>query len=117
MKSSRKIVVLAVVSAGIIMFWLIPGINKAKETRYVRYVENVDAAVAHIHSLDVTSRPDTTRKKRKVYDKEVIEPSKTKKVTTEMFSRATHYEAMEPMLEVDSVLELVEKSDSLVVIQ
>jgi hypothetical protein len=117
MKSSRKIIILSLVSAGIIIFWLIPGINKAKETRYVRYVENVDAPEAHVHSLDATLQSDTTREKRKVYNKEVIEPAKTKKVSAEMFSRATHYEAVEPMIEVDSVLELVEKSDSLVVIQ
>jgi hypothetical protein len=115
MNSSKKIGFLSLLVMGIVAFWLIPGINKAKETKYVRYYENVDEPVKKPQTVESLSQSDTTarKKKRKQYKREIIEPSKTKKVTAKMFSRAGQFE----LLERDSSLELVESNDTLVVIQ
>jgi len=115
MKPIKNVLILSLIAGCIIIFWLTPGINTAKETRYVRYYENVDMKPA-----PVAGKKEKTKKSTadtipgKVYKKEVIEPHKTKRIDPEMFSRAMQYE---PLVE-DSVMlyEVVEVSDSLAVI-
>jgi hypothetical protein len=115
MKKIKNILILSLIAGCIIVFWLMPGINTAKETRYVRYYENVDMKSTTVsgenHKIEKTM-VDTIP--GKVYKKEVIEPRKSKHIEPEMFSRAMQYE---PMAE-DSIVvyEVVEGSDSLAVI-
>jgi hypothetical protein len=115
MKPIKNVLILSLIAGCIIVFWLIPGINTAKETRYVRYYENVDVKSAAVDTENRKIKKTTVDTiPGKVYKKEVIEPRKSKRIDPEMFSRAMQYE---PLAE-DSIMiyEVVEVSDSLAVI-
>ena len=91
MKSSKKPFVLAVASIAIVIFWVIPGVNKGNNIEYVRYYEDVDGLPTN--ALHGTLSPaDTARPNKKVYKKEVIKPAKERKVSAKIFSRAMQFE-------------------------
>lgn len=93
MKQLSKIVTLAVVGAGIVVFWLMPGINQAADKEYVRIYEDTDyqkiAALPGYHF----AVNDTTKNKEKKYKKETIKhKDKLSKVNGKMFSRIAQFE-------------------------
>jgi hypothetical protein len=92
MKPLKRAMLLSIMIMAIIVFWLAPGINSAKHRSYVRYYEDTD-----LPAKDIAFASDTTVKKktRKVYKKEVIEPSKTKEVSGKMFSRVAQFRPVE----------------------
>lgn len=93
MKQLSKIVMLTVVGACIIVFWLMPGINQAADKEYVRIYEDTDyqkiAALPDYHF----AVNDTTKNKEKKYKKETIKhKDKLSKVNGKMFSRIAQFE-------------------------
>jgi hypothetical protein len=92
MKQLSRIVVLAVVAAGIIVLWLVPGINQAENMTYVRIYEDTDFKSQR--TLDLNTR-DTTSKvdQKKKYKREKIRSKdKLRKVNGKMFSRIVQFE-------------------------
>jgi hypothetical protein len=117
MTPTRKATILFSVSMLIVFFWVIPGINHGKETRYVRYYEDTDkTAINRLASQrdGHLNQADTTRRQARKLRKEIIEPRKSRRVDGKMFSRAMQYEPI--IQEQDSLLELAE-NDSLAVMQ
>ena len=117
MNPTKKVVFLFSVSMLIIVLWIIPSINRGKETRYVRYFEDTDApAVNRLTSFSkpVMNQADTTRRKTRKFRKEIIDTRKARRVNGKMFSRAMQFE---PMIEErDSLTEFAQR-DSLAVMQ
>ena len=102
MKSLRTIIALSAITAGIVVFCLVPGINKAEATRYTRVYEDMDPPYVPVlkTSLEVTpgdtakSKTEKTAKayRKTKYKKESIEAgSKLSKIKPSMFSRAIHF--------------------------
>jgi hypothetical protein len=93
MKQLSKIVVLAVVAAGIVVLWLIPGINRAENMTYVRIYEDTDYKAqmlpASLNSGDTASK--LARKKKYKYEK-IRSKEKARKVNAKIFSRVAHFE-------------------------
>jgi hypothetical protein len=99
MKNSKNIIGLSFIVAGIIVCWLIPGINKAGISSYERAYEdtwNNNSSFAYV------APGDTIKPARKVYRTEEISPKKDKKVNMKMFSRAVQFQ---PVAESDSLQE------------
>lgn len=104
MKSIRSILILSVAVMAIIMFWLIPGVNSAKNVEYVRRYEDTDyRREAQVvgdtinKKLNEKQEAKATRQTRekKVYKEERISTKdKLSKITPAKFSRAAHFEAM-----------------------
>jgi hypothetical protein len=98
-----RILSLFVIVAGIIGFWLVPGINKAGDVTYMRRYENTDP---------VESQQDTTKEVKadkkinvKYYKTELIKPkTKLEEIDPEMFSRSAQFEKIEE-LAVETVFE------------
>src|SRR5688500_9182817 len=110
MKPSKKIIILTAVVAAIVLFWLVPGINKANYTRYTRVYEDTDRKPEKVSIADTfTLYLPAKAAPPKVYKKESIEPEASlKDIEPEMFSRATHFHediilAEEEIVEYDSV--------------
>ena len=93
MKQLSKIVVLAVVIAAIVVLWLMPGVNQAKNTTYVRIYEDTDVA---LHVPESRLPKDSVKHKDKNSKKYKVEKIKRKKkpsqVSMKMFSRVAHFE-------------------------
>jgi hypothetical protein len=108
MKRVRNILLLLPVVFGIVVFWLMPGINKAETSEYTRRYEDTwqkDAAYSG-------TKGDTTRPAKKTaYRKETIDTKKSKKVNMKMFSRAIQFEPVEKMDTLE-VVQVVEKPNS-----
>src|SRR5688572_28606665 len=102
MKTHRKLATLLVAAAGIIVFWLLPGVHQGKEKEYVRrYEDTYESPVSgRVKARSIALNDSTKRKKKKVFRKETIDPRKTRKVSGKMFSRAIQFE---PVLYADSV--------------
>jgi hypothetical protein len=86
MKQSNKILMLTIIVASIVVFWLVPGINKSNATKYTRVFENTDVKKSANYA-------DTLKTKRtKVFRKESIKAdAKLKDIKPKMFSRAIHF--------------------------
>ena len=113
MKSLRKIIPLSIASAGIIVFWLAPGINAAEGKRYTRIYEDTDQLQAVVLKTSFPAPPgDTTKSamkksklnQKKKYKKESIESgTKLSKVRPSMFSRAIHFSEEVPLDSADVI--------------
>lgn len=104
MKPAKKAIALAVITTAILMFWIMPGINKGNQTGYVRYYEDTDAGKGAAKVLPAShfNRADTTqRRHRKIMKREIIELRKSGKISPAIFSRAMQFE---PLTEQDSIL-------------
>ncbi len=120
MKPLKTIVPLAAVVTGIVAFWLVPNINKAKAYRYTRVYENTEETppvvkksknepgeerkktVQQSMAAGTVEKTTVAVSKKKKYLKESIEPNRSwRKVKPRMFSRAIHFNEMEAY--VDSV--------------
>jgi len=113
MKPIRRITILCVVVASIIVFWLKPGINTAKDTTYVRRYEDTDRKAGGDTLAINTHRrkyqkPETSKslQEKKVYKTERISSKdKFSKIKPEMFSRAIQFEdTMVVAKEIEKVL-------------
>ena len=118
MKPLKRILFFAVITSAIVLFWLVPGINTAREVKYTRVYEDTDVPV--IVSRDsvpqkaaITIPAETTKK----YKTESIEPDATlEDIKFSNFSRAIHFHEMllidtmlaedELLNEIDSVIEV-----------
>lgn len=112
MKPLKRITLLFVAVAAIVVFWLAPGINTARDTRYTRTYEDTDKsflAVGDSAKRKISARqgktPDNLQSKK--YKKETIEStSKLSKIKATQFSRAIHFEEEKLIVDVDSVKEI-----------
>jgi hypothetical protein len=114
MKPSKKIIILSTIVAAIVLFWLVPGINKAKYKRYTRMYEDTEvvpktfAAARDTFTLYLPAPPPPA----KVYKKETIDSEASlKDINPEMFSRAIHFHEEIPLIEepvvaLDSIYQL-----------
>jgi hypothetical protein len=117
MKSLKKILALLVVVTSIIAFWLIPGINTAKDTVYVRRYEDTDIRPIKFVAGDTVGRKkklqeETRRLLRgsKFYKTEQISSkSKLSKIKPSMFSRSIQFEEM-VMLDSISIVKVTEQA-------
>jgi hypothetical protein len=100
MKPMRRILALCVIVTSIIVFWLNPGINTAKDTTYVRRYEDTDRKAGG-DSLAVNNHRRKYQKSdaqksgqgKKVYKKERISSKdKLSNLKAEMYSRAIQFE-------------------------
>jgi hypothetical protein len=124
MNSKKSIIFLVVVTASIVVFWLAPGINKARDTTYTRLYEDTDRRVPLDYADDTTKlKGDGPKKanmdepKEVVYKSESIQPNKKEfKVRAEMFSRAVHFVPVySPGDSVNIVRKVEEVEDSVLV--
>ncbi|SHG82271.1 hypothetical protein SAMN04488109_2008 [Chryseolinea serpens] len=100
MKPMRRILALCVIVTSIIVFWLNPGINAAKDTTYVRRYEDTDRkaggdtlAVNNHRRKYQKSDAQKSEQGKKVYKKEQISSKdKLSNLKAEMFSRAIQFE-------------------------
>ena len=93
MKQLSKIVMLTVVGASIVVFWLMPGINQAADKEYVRIYEDTDHQKIAALPDYYFAVNDTTKNKEKKYKKETIKhKDKLSKVNGKMFSRIAQFE-------------------------
>lgn len=110
MKPFRKILILAVIVTAIVTFWLIPGVNKANYSGYVRVYEDTDQPIKALPQDTVSLylpvvKPDIEAPK-KIYKKERIKgDASLEDLKVEMFSRATHFREEELLIEPELVLE------------
>jgi hypothetical protein len=115
----RRILALCVIVTSIIVFWLNPGINTAKDTTYVRRYEDTDRkaggdtlAINNNRRKYQKSDAQKSVQGKKVYKKEQISSKdKLSSLKAEMFSRAIQFEDTVPVAED---VALVEK-DTLVI--
>lgn len=113
MKPSKRISLLLAAVTAIVMFWLAPGINTARDTRYTRRYEDTDKPVL-ITASDSAKRKVKSRQanppdkhQNKKYKEETIEStSKLSKIKATQFSRAIHFEAEKLSIDLDSVREI-----------
>jgi hypothetical protein len=102
MKSLRTICALSVLTAGIVVFWLAPGINKSETVRYTRVYEDTDQPYIPVMKASFEAPAgDTIKSKsekvvkphqKKKYKKESIQAgTKLSKIKPSMFSRAIHF--------------------------
>lgn len=128
MKSINKIVILTLAAMAIIMFWLVPGINKATAVQYTRIYEDTDYKT-HVtkdtskHKGKNTKPPKapgrtednikeeeyrsakTTSTSKKVYKSESIRPKDKKiKLNAKMFSRAVQFVEEVPLDTAEAVV-------------
>lgn len=119
MKPFKRILFFAVITSAIVLFWLVPGINTAREVKYTRVYEDTDVPV-------IVSRDSVPQKtavtipaaKTKKYKTESIEPDATlEDIKLSNFSRAIHFHEM---LLIDTLLaedELFIEGDSVIEVQ
>ena len=123
MKSFKKIAMLLCVVAGIVVFWLIPGINKATDVRYTRLYEDTDV-LKSLHDSVHVKRKRTTIKvlpplvvPKVHYKQETISSSaKLKHIKPSMFSRSMQF-ATEKEIELIDTLNQTPLEDIVKVIQ
>ena len=101
MKPMKKIMLLSCAVSAIVLLWLVPGINTAKQVQYTRRFEDVDKK-EQITVSDTT--PLRKVKVAPVYKTETIKPEmKLSKIKPKMFSRSAQFEEV---MVYDSLLEL-----------
>ena len=122
MKPMRRILALCVIVTSIIVFWLKPGINTAKDTTYARRYEDTDRKTGGDTLAINTHRrkyqkPETLKslQEKKVYKTQRISSKdKFSKIEPEMFSRAIQFE--DSMVVAEEVKEVVlAEKDTLVI--
>ena len=119
MKNIKRITGLFIFTAGVILFWLVPGINQAGEERYTRIYEDTDKSAAGTSAVSGPRKPkDKSKAKRqaiaskKKYKKESIKAgAKFSDVKLSMFSRAIHFER-EPEIALDPIEQLPLATDT-----
>ena len=97
MKSIKRIVALFTIVAGIIVFWLAPGINKAGNETYTRVYEDTDHVKesALVKVQDTTKKPHFSRIKpsgKKLKTESIKSGTKLSKIKPSMFSRSIQFE-------------------------
>jgi hypothetical protein len=112
-KSMKKIIVLSTIVAGILVFWLAPGINAAKDVVYVRKYEDTDQKkdVSPAYENEVKAltkletKGDTAQKtEQKIYKREKIRGgSSVKELDPSMFSRAVQFEEIPDSMNIELV--------------
>jgi hypothetical protein len=124
MKAIKRITSLAALVSGIVIFWLLPGINKADDTYYTRIYEDTDKKnVSTPAPVQVNMRrageQDTTARPRKKYRRERIHSAdKLSDVNVKMFSRAIQFKEDEMIVLEDTVKEVhLAQADSLKQVQ
>ena len=107
MKPVRKVLILSAFVFGIIVCWLAPGINKARDVRYTRIYEDTDAKSTVSHTRDSSHekrKKSAAVSSRKIYKKESIRAnSKFSDLKPSMFSRAIQYSEEVKIVELDTV--------------
>ncbi|HEY5745553.1 MAG TPA: hypothetical protein VIU12_05735 [Chryseolinea sp.] len=96
----RRVLALCVIVTSIIVFWLKPGINTAKDTTYTRRYEDTDRkasgdtlAINNHRRKYQKSEASKSLQEKKVYKTERISSKdKFSKIKPEMFSRAIQFE-------------------------
>ncbi|HTJ48186.1 MAG TPA: hypothetical protein VL443_01950 [Cyclobacteriaceae bacterium] len=123
MKSFKKIAILLCVVAGIVAFWLIPGINKATDVKYTRLYEDTDARVVamdsnHIKLKKLPRQPAVVVIPKIHYKRESISSNaKIKHIKPAMFSRAMQFEPVKEIEIVDSLNQLIIKDSAKIIHQ
>jgi len=93
MKPFKRIAILAGIVSGIVLLWLIPNINKEKQTRYIRTWEDTDAKSVTVSLLDTTRKTAPLPNVAKNYKTEIIESkAKLRDIKASSFSRAMQFE-------------------------
>jgi hypothetical protein len=118
MKPSNKILVLSLSVVCIIIFWLAPGINKSKASKYTRVYENTnvkrldlkpDTLIAGNHEKIKTEKKNSKPEQKKIWSKESIYTNKpVREIDPKIFSRAMQFQEV---LVLDSIVEI--KTDSI----
>ena len=113
MKPFKSITILVAIVACIVIFWLMPGLNKASDKSYTRLYEDTDGRIGT--TKDTTRTKRTTQKKesfpsvpvnpsKKVYKRESISTSsKIAQIKPSMFSRAIHFKQEVVIEKIDSL--------------
>jgi hypothetical protein len=120
MKPMRRILALCVIVTSIVVFWLKPGINTAKDTTYVRRYEDTDRkpggdTLAINNHRRKYSKAEEHVLDQKVYKTERISSKdKLSKIRPQMFSRAIHFEDTMVVAKELEAVPLAEK-DTLVI--
>jgi hypothetical protein len=120
MKPFKRLLVLFTCIVCIVAFWLIPGMNKAKNNGYVRVYEDTELKkISKIYmrpavAIRARSMGDTIKENKKIYKEEKIRSrAKMKDIKASMFSRAIHFN--EDIVLMDSINKI--KQDSVIVTQ
>ncbi|MBL0739816.1 hypothetical protein [Chryseolinea lacunae] len=97
MKPIRKIFALCVIVLSIIVFWLMPGVNTAKDTTYVRRYEDTSR---ESDSLDQkhSSKSNNTKvvRQKKLYKTEKIRSmDRFAKISPKVYSRAMQFDEIQ----------------------
>lgn len=107
MKPFRKILILAAMVFGIVLCWLVPGINKARDVRYIRIYEDTDKKSTVFYtrdSLKGKQNKSAALSTRKIYKKESIRTnSKLSDIKPSMFSRSIQFRQEVKIVELDTV--------------
>lgn len=112
MKSIRKIIALCVIVVAIIAFWLIPGVNTAKETTYVRRYEDTSLTSDSLgEKRNQKTQSFKPVREQKLYKTEKIRSKdKFSKIRPSMYSRAVQFEELEAYIVLE---DSIRKRDSL----
>ena len=123
MKSFKKIAILLCVVAGIVAFWLIPGINKATDVKYTRLYEDTDVKKSPGDSIHVKRKRTGVKILHPIvipkvhYKQETISSSaKLRHLKPSMFSRSMQF-TTEKEIELIDTLNQITSADTAKVIQ
>jgi hypothetical protein len=119
MNPFKRIALLTGIVTCIVVFWLMPGINKADDTYYTRRYEDTEVRDSlRVKTKKSRHTTDSVRDK-KIYKKERIHSrAKFKDITPKMYSRAIHFEEETELerMAIDSIQRVqTAKSDSAVI--
>jgi hypothetical protein len=104
MKPTKKIVLLGSVVTAIILFWLVPGINTAKQAEYTRRYEDVE--IRPIKAFVAASMPQL--KITPVYKTETIKPEmELSDITPKMYGRGMQFQEvlLDDSLIIEEIME------------
>jgi hypothetical protein len=111
MKTHKRVLLLTAAVSTIVMFWLVPGINTARETKYTRIYEDTDAPAGDSVPLKETVQPSVEKQKK--YKTETIKKDASLgDIKPRMFSRAIHFSEKELIEEAVSEVEIRSESDT-----
>jgi len=114
MKPFKRIMILSTLVTGVVLFWLMPRINKADSVHYTRRYEDTDKQNKKENDTKKTKEPvlhPQAVAASKVYKKESIHADdKLLEISASKFSRAMQFEMIE---EVDSIQEVPILTDSI----
>ncbi|HEY3403143.1 MAG TPA: hypothetical protein VGK59_07140 [Ohtaekwangia sp.] len=109
MKPLKRIIILFVAVSAIVLLWLVPGINTARNVTYTRIYEDTDKiAVPDTAGRKISARQEiNTSAQTKKYKQESIKAGEElSKIDPSMFSRAIHFKEEKIISEVDSLEEI-----------